>query len=233
MSRFLDALHSGRVLLMDGAMGTELQRAGLRDGECGELWNLTHPERVRAIHAAYAAAGAEVLLTNTFQANLAALARRESQADYRAIYGAAVENARAASAPGGFVLIDVGPAAGDELPISGGPGVDAVLFETFSSDDIWSVVRAACVPESQLLLISLSYLRGRNGALQTLSGHAPEWFARQARSRGVAALGINCGRDIGLDDTIEIVRRYRAVTDLPLFARPNAGTPTRDGDPHT
>ena len=44
MSRFLQALYSGRVLLMDGAMGTELQRAGLQPGECGELWNLTHPE---------------------------------------------------------------------------------------------------------------------------------------------------------------------------------------------
>ena len=43
MSRFLDALRSGRVLLMDGAMDTELQRAGLKPGECGELWNLTHP----------------------------------------------------------------------------------------------------------------------------------------------------------------------------------------------
>ena len=68
------APRSGRVLLMDGAMGTELQKAGLQPGECGELWNLTHPEKVRAIHRAYVDAGAEVLLTNTFQANPASLA---------------------------------------------------------------------------------------------------------------------------------------------------------------
>ncbi|TMQ32259.1 MAG: methionine synthase, partial [Planctomycetota bacterium] len=43
MATFLESLHSGRVLLMDGAMGTELQRAGLAEGECYELWNLTHP----------------------------------------------------------------------------------------------------------------------------------------------------------------------------------------------
>ena len=78
MSRFLDALRSGRVLLMDGAMGTELQRAGLQPGECGELWNLTHPEKVRAIHQAYVDAGAEVLLTNTFQANPAASVQAQS-----------------------------------------------------------------------------------------------------------------------------------------------------------
>src|SRR5262249_30383075 len=73
MSRFLQALHSGRVLLMDGAMGTELQRAGIGAGECYELWNLTHPDRVRAVHQAYVDAGAEALLTNTFQANGPAL----------------------------------------------------------------------------------------------------------------------------------------------------------------
>jgi len=229
MSRFLDALHSGRVLLMDGAMGTELQKAGLRDGECGELWNLTYSERVAGIHRAYVDAGAEVLLTNTFQANGAALARWERQADCRAIHSAAAEIARAASALGGFVLTDVGPAAGDGLPLSGHPMADGVLFETFSSDDVWSCVRAACVPASHPLLISLSYLRGQNGELQTPSSHAPEWFAQHATLQGVAALGVNCGRDIGMDETIEIVRRYRSVTDLPLFARPNAGTPKRKG----
>src|SRR5437764_7321832 len=69
MSRLLHELRSGRVLLMDGAMGTELQRAGMLPGECYELWNLTHPEEVRAIHQRYVDAGARCLLTNTFQAN--------------------------------------------------------------------------------------------------------------------------------------------------------------------
>jgi methionine synthase I (cobalamin-dependent) len=59
----------------------------------------------------------------------------------------------------------------------------------------------------------------------TASGHAPEWFASRAAAWGVAALGANCGRDVDLRDIIEIIRRYRSETDLPLFARPNAGTP--------
>src|SRR5271157_2015143 len=74
-NKLLQALHSGRVLLMDGAMGTQLQFAGLRQGECYEAWNLSHPDRVLPIHRAYVAAGADVLLTNTFQANPAALAK--------------------------------------------------------------------------------------------------------------------------------------------------------------
>ncbi len=61
----------------------------------------------------------------------------------------------------------------------------------------------------------------------TFSGHTPEWFAGRAKKWGVAALGVNCGRDVSMSDCAEIVRRYRQVTDLPLFARPNAGTPKK------
>ena len=55
-----------RPLLGDGAMGTQLMLAGLEQGNCGEEWNLTHPERVFAIQRAYVEAGSDCLLTNTF-----------------------------------------------------------------------------------------------------------------------------------------------------------------------
>src|SRR6266540_7472862 len=109
MAHFLDALNSGRVLLMDGAMGTELQRAGLGEGECYELWNLTHPDRVRAIHQAYADAGARVLLTNTFQANPVALGRRGLAEKLMAIVRSALTLTRSACGQDCFVLGDVGP----------------------------------------------------------------------------------------------------------------------------
>jgi methionine synthase I (cobalamin-dependent) len=64
--------------------------------------------------------------------------------------------------------------------------------------------------------------------LRTFRGLTPEEGARRAAALGVAALGVNCGREIEMADCAEILRRYRAVTDLPLFARPNAGTPTKD-----
>src|SRR6516164_4935599 len=75
MGALQEAMASGWVLLMDGAMGTELQRAGISTGECYELWNLSHPDKVKAIHQSYVDAGAQVLLTNTFQANPVALAK--------------------------------------------------------------------------------------------------------------------------------------------------------------
>src|SRR5215470_12064071 len=97
MASLLETLRSGRVLLMDGAMGTELQRAGIGEGECYEVWNLTHPEKVRAIHQAYVDAGAEVLLTNTFQANPSMLSKHGLWERRGELFTAAQALARAAA----------------------------------------------------------------------------------------------------------------------------------------
>ena len=71
-----------RVLLGDGAMGTQLQQAGLESGGCGEAWNLDHPERVLAIQRRYVEAGSDLLLTNTFGASRIMLNRHEEGEPY-------------------------------------------------------------------------------------------------------------------------------------------------------
>jgi 5-methyltetrahydrofolate--homocysteine methyltransferase len=249
---FLEALRCGRVLLMDGATGTELRRAGLRPGECGELWAVTHPDRVRAVHRAYAEAGALVLLTSTFQSHPAGLARFGLEDRLEEINQRGVRLARKEAGPGRFVLADVGPIldpSGQEFidqrelgrVLASLDGADGFLLETCSSPRALAAVQYAFhrVPEADgvPLLLSLTYRRFPDGRLVTFSGHPPETYARHAEAHGVAALGVNCGRDVGMGEVIEIVRRYRAVTDLPLFARPNAGTPRQEGGgwiyPHT
>lgn len=237
MSAFLKALHCGRVLLMDGATGTELLRAGLRPGECGELWNLTAPEQVRELHRRYSQAGAECLLTNTFQANPLSLARHGLTDRLEEINAAALHLARSAAPPGTFVLADIGPIL--NLPsmvefaerkllrqvLLSLEGVDGFLIETCSSPRALAAIEYGlhCAEVEVPLLLSLAYCREASGRLTTFSGHPPETLARHAARHGVAALGVNCGRDIGMPEVIEIVRRYRQETDLPLFARPNAG----------
>jgi 5-methyltetrahydrofolate--homocysteine methyltransferase len=239
MPHLWEALHSGRVLLMDGAMGTELQRAGIRDDECYEGWNLTRPDTVRAIHQAYVDAGARCLLTNTFQANPTALGRHGLHHQLTAINRAAVEIARSVRGPAPFVLGDIGPFAPSSLDtacqlVESLGAADGLLLETCSDLNNLATVLKACRSvrpgESLPVLFSLTFRR-------TATGHLPEAYARSVRSDGLTALGVNCGREIGMDEVIKIVRRYRQVTDLPLFARPNAGTPTRIGGqwhyPHT
>ena len=244
MARLLQALRSGRVLLMDGAMGTELRRRGLADAGCGEQWNLTEPDRVAAAHQAYVDAGAECLLTNTFQANRPALAKHGLEDRLEDICESAVAIARSVAGESCLVLADLGPVPEDAASRLSDPqsleeiipdlqDVDGLLLETFSDPLALFVAKHCRVvswADGAPILLSLAYQRDPKGGLCTRSGHPPEWFAMQARQYGVAALGVNCGRDLGMDDVIEIIRRYRKVTDLPLFARPNAGTPSRLGD---
>ena len=105
-------------------------------------------------------------------------------------------------------------------PLSG------ILLETCSSWRMRFAVKRT-LQRGLPILLSLTYQHDAKGKIVTLSGYKPEWFARRAKDWGVTLLGVNCGRDIDMSDIIEIIRRYRQETDLPLFARPNAGTPTK------
>jgi methionine synthase I (cobalamin-dependent) len=245
MSPFLDALSSGRVLLMDGAMGTELQRAGLKLGENAAAWNVFYPERVRAVHQAYRDAGARVLLTNTFLINDRSFCRAMWLADRSCSTSDSWQPSYELIGTGAYRIAAIGPVAGeasarefDNLKLldvgecnNGAPHASihfphAILLETCSSPRVRYAIRMLRRwHASRPFLLSLTYLRNEVGNLVTFSGHSPEWFAHRAKEYGVAALGVNCGRDISMSDCAEIVRRYRRVTDLPLFARPNAGTP--------
>src|ERR1051325_10801078 len=110
----LEALKE-RPLLGDGAMGTQLMIAGLEQGNCGEQWNLTHPERVLGIQRRYVDAGSDCLLTNTFGGSRIMLERHGASGEVSAINRAAVEIARQAfrdAGREGFVIGDVGPFGG-------------------------------------------------------------------------------------------------------------------------
>jgi methionine synthase I (cobalamin-dependent) len=270
MSRFLEALRSGRVLLMDGGMGTELQKLGLQSGENTAAWNALHPERVRGVHEAYREAGAEVLLTNTF-AILAASYDKQVAFDWREHerHRGTLREHATGSTRSCIALALLGTADVFRV-VSAGPHPDiglrefdaresyascmwssaihrpshllpdAILFETWSTPRVrYPIRRVQRWPETTELpiLLSLTYRRDSDGKLRTADGHTPQWFAKRAAKYGAHALGVNCGRDVGLDECVEIVHRYRQETDLPLFARPNAGTPVQDGDrwiyPHT
>jgi len=102
-----------RTLLGDGAMGTQLMLAGLEQGNCGEAWNLTHPERVLAIQRGYTAAGSDCLLTNTFGGSRIMLNRHGHADQVVQINAAGVRIAREAfGGRDGYVIGDIGPFGG-------------------------------------------------------------------------------------------------------------------------
>lgn len=225
------------VLVIDGAMGTMLQRAGVPSEQCNEQLNLIEPDIVLDIHRNYVLAGADCVSTNTFGGTRVKLAEYGLAGDMEEINRAGVRIARASGAqhvladvgPTGLVLEPVGTARFDEVYrefydqvvalASAGP--DAIIIETMT--DIAEArcavlaARAACdLP----VLVSVSFgLAGR----MDLSGTDPETAAVVLEAAGASAVGMNCG--LGPEQMLPLVERMAAATTLPIIVQPNAGLP--------
>ncbi|MGH9676520.1 MAG: homocysteine S-methyltransferase family protein, partial [Candidatus Acidiferrum sp.] len=176
-------------------------------------------------------------------ANPASFFLRGSPERLRDVWQAGVALARAAEPPPRYLLADIGAfEAGAEEKvrhlrdcrelIAALAHVDGLLAETWSDlPSLISLLEANdCVQPNGPwpVLVSVTYQRDAGGRLATQHGESPQFWARQiSQQPSVVALGVNCGRDIGMAETIDIIKRYREFTGLPLFARPNAGTPTK------
>jgi 5-methyltetrahydrofolate--homocysteine methyltransferase len=235
-----------RVLIGDGAMGTQLQLAGLEPGGCGEAWNVDWPERVLAIQRAYVEAGSECLLTNTFGASRIMLERHGEDHRVADINRAAVDIARRAfGARRGFVIGDIGPFGGLMQPFGDieparvehafreqaralvDAGADAIIIETQTAlEELGLAIGAAREAGASVVIGSIAFDRLQDGIeVRTMMGIGPEDAARFMVERGVDILGLNCGTLIDMTMAAEIVRRYRSVSPLPVMAQPNAGQP--------
>ena len=236
MPDLVTELRSGRTLLMDGAMGTELQRLTRSASvECGEHYNLADAELVRSIHRSYLDAGADVLLSNTFQANPAALARHVRDEQLHDIWQAAIGLAQVDHPRHHFVLADVGPMENCTWDVAASilaecENVDGILLETWSSIDALKRFADQRAAGSLPLLVSFTFHRTND--LATFIGARPEDCAAAAQQYGAAAIGANCGKEIGMNDMLEIVQRYHNVCELPVFVKPNAGSPGKGGLRH-
>lgn len=245
MKPLLEALKD-RPLLGDGAMGTQLMLAGLEQGNCGEAWNLTHPERVLAIQRRYAEAGSDCLLTNTFGGSRLML-RRHGQAENAVeINKAAVAIARDAfQGRAGYVIGDIGPFGGLMEPYGDfseqdvrqafteqakalvEAGADAVIIETQTSlEELQAGVESAREAGATCVIGSLAYDVTLDGStFRTMMGVDPERAAEFMQEHGVDVLALNCGTGMDMQRSVRAVERYRRVSDLPVMVQPNAGQP--------
>ncbi len=235
-----------RVLLCDGAIGTELQKADIQPGTCGERLNIDRPELVLAIHRAYVEAGSDCITTNTFGASRIMLERHGHGDDVEAINRAGVRLVREALGDRpGYVLGDVGPLGGllepygdlsearareaftEQAAALVGDGVDGILVETQTSlEELGIAVAAAREVGAPMVIASVAYDVTHDGKdLRTMMGVAPEDAARLMADSGVDVLGVNCGRGVNAAWAARAVQRYRVVCDLPTLAQPNAGQP--------
>lgn len=236
------------LLIFDGAMGTQLQEAGLRAGDIPEELNIDRPELIVSIHEKYLGAGADFITTNTFGCN--ELKMQESKYEYRDMLRAAVSNANEARKNAGreqdaYIVLDIGP-IGQLLEPMGTltfdeaydiilsqvetvkHDVDAVLFETMS--DLYEVKAGIlAVKENTSLPVFVTMTFEQNG--RTLSGNDPVTFVNTVQGLGADMLGVNCS--LGPAELGPIIEEILSVSSVPVMIQPNAGLPCLEhGETH-
>ena len=237
-----DRLLRTRVLVCDGAMGTMLHAAGVPlDRSLSEL-NLARPDLVRDLHAAYLAAGADIVQTNTFDANRPRLARTGLQDSVAEINIAGARLAREAvreSGSAALVAGSVGPvmsAAAPRIPHADrepvlreqiailASWVDLIILETFG--DIESLAQAASVALAECDLPVIAQLTfGDDG--RTLGGEEPRAAGAALAALKITAIGANC--TVGPAVLQDVVAGLAEGSALPVSVQPNAGVPRRLG----
>ncbi len=246
MKKRLQDVIRERTLLGDGAMGTQLMIAGLEQGNCGEAWNLSHPDRVLAIQRRYVEAGAECLITNTFGGSRIMLNRHSHADDVAEINAAAVRIAREAFGEReGYVLGDIGPFGGLMEPYGDfteaqvrdafteqaqalvEAGADAIIIETQTGlEELRLAVIAAREAGAPCVIGSMAYDVTLDGStFRTMMGVDPERAAAFMEEHGADIVALNCGTGMDMERAREAVIRYRKTTRLPVMAQPNAGQP--------
>lgn len=235
----LNKLENG-ILILDGAMGTELQNAGLPAGTAPEEWNLTRPEEVESVHRAYLSAGADIILANTFGVNPLKYGDRTEE-----LVSAAISIAKRAvrGFKDKFVALDLGPTGKLLKPLgdldfedavkcfkrvvkaAAEAGADLVFAETMN--DIYEAKAAVlAAKEACGLPVLASMVFGAD--MKTMTGCSPETAVAVLEGLGADALGVNCS--LAPKDMEGVVGRMLARSSTPIIVKPNAGLPfVKDG----
>lgn len=231
MSELLTSLKEG-FLLFDGAMGTMLQKNGLPVGMQPELFNLSHPETVTAIHREYVAAGADIITANTFQAN----AHKLDPEQLPAIITAAIRLAKAAEPR--FVAYDMGPIGQMMAPmgtltfnesyelfkeqavLAEQAGADLVILETMS-DQLETKAAILAIKEHTQLPIFATMTFQEDG--RTFVGTDALTATLTLQGLGVDAVGVNCS--LGPKELLPVVETITDYAKIPVIVQANAGLP--------
>lgn len=238
---FLERLKAGEVLVADGATGTNHQHNGLRPGVPPEEWVFDEPEKVLTLHRAFVAAGADIILSNSFGGTRVRM--RDSRYADRTpeINRRAVELAREAAAMRDGVLVagSMGPTGSLFQPL--GPlvreqavetyaeqaaaltegGVDFLLLETmFALDEALAAIEGVKQSSHLPVVCTFSFDRG----VHTMMGVKPVQVVEALKPLGLAAIGANCGQTLDFMEQV-LQEMVGANPGLPIWAKPNAGLP--------
>jgi len=236
---FLRLLKDKKVVLLDGAMGTQLDKKGLMGRGTA---NLEAPQAVLDVHKRYAQAGCDALITNTLTMNPIYIETHNVGVSMPDVNRAGVELTREAAGDKLCVLGDMSStgqllepygayreaqfheAFREQAQVLARAGVDGFIVETmFDLREALCALRACKESAPLPVIISIGFQTDKNGG-RTVMGDTAEQCARQLTDAGADVIGTNCG---SLDPVqmSRVVALLRAATDRPIAAQPNAGKP--------
>lgn len=232
---FRKLLKNKEFVLLDGAMGTLIQKSGAEYNSVPETLNITQPKLIESFHKAYVDAGADVVYANTFGANAYKL--KNSGYTVEEIIGAGVRNAKeAVIGTDTLVALDLGPVGQLMEPagamtfeqaydyykqqIIAGSEADLIVFETMTDlFELKAAVLAAKENSDKPIIATMSF--EANG--RTFTGVLPACAAVTLTGLGVDAVGVNCS--LGPAELEPVIAEMSKYTELPLVIKANAGLP--------
>ena len=240
-----ELLSTGRVLLADGATGTNYFAAGLTSGEPPEFWSVDFPDRVQTLHQAFVDAGADIILTNTFGCNPNRLKLHKAEARTYELARRAAELAGevAAAAPRRVVVAgSVGPTGelfeplgeltheaavesfAEEIRGLRDGGADVVWIETMSAPEEVHAAAAAAIREGMPYVVTCSFDTAGRTMMGVMPGDVPALLATELEPP--LAVGANCG--VGASDIIVTVLEMEpsaTSVSMPVVCKGNCGIP--------
>ena len=244
MNKFLERLTAGKVLVADGATGTNLQKMGLKPGRAPEDLVIDQPDLLLKLESSFVEAGSDIILTCTFGGTRLRMKDSKYQARAPEVNTRAAELARKAASsrsavliagsmgPTGSIMKPYGPMTAEQAfetfaeqakALSDG-GVDFLVIETmFAMDETDAAFNAARSVTDLPIVVSFSYDRG----VRTMMGVKPKDVAKKYKELGAALVGANCGTT--LENMEAILKEYaETIPGFGLWAKPNAGVPHMD-----
>lgn len=246
-------LVEGRLVFLDGATGSNLQKAGMPAGVCPEQWILENPDCFIGLQKSYLHRGTDILYAPTFSANriklaeyglenrLTELNRQLVDLSKRAVGEYIVEKRNAEFIPfiagdatmTGKLLEPLGPLSFEEavevykeqMRVLVASGVDLLVIETMMS---LQETRAAVIAAGEVCDLPVMVTMTFDETGHTLYGTEPETAMLVLQGLGADAVGVNCGA--GPERCLSVVQRMKAVATVPVIAKPNAGMPHLVGD---
>ncbi len=232
-------LMKNKRLYFDGGTGTLLQEMGLKGGEPPELWNISNPQKITALHKAYLDAGSDIISTNTFGIN------KFKYDNYEELIIAGIDCAKKAvgNSNDRFIAFDLGPSGklleplgelsfedavelfAANIRVAAKNGADLIIIETMN-DSYETKAAVLAAKENCDLPVFVTNVYDESRHLMT--GADPKAMVAMLEGLGVDALGVNCS--LGPDKMLPVVKELCEYATVPVIVNPNAGLPeSRNG----